>query len=136
VGAEGEDGMRGLARERARLFDREAEGYDLHRPRYPAEVVDAVLGPDPAGLDVLDVGCGTGIATRPMADRGARVLGVEAAPGMAAVALGPAVEERLLAAIGAAIDAHGGTTTLHFETVLVTADRRHPGGSTFRARRT
>ena len=35
---------------------------------------------------MLDVGCGTGIASRQMADRGAHVLGVDLNPGMAAVA--------------------------------------------------
>jgi len=37
-------------------------------------------------VDVLDIGCGTGKATRLLADRGARVLGVEIDAAMAAVA--------------------------------------------------
>ncbi len=49
-------------------------------------VIDSLLGPEPSGLKVLDVGCGTGIAARPMAERGAKVLGVELAPGMAEIA--------------------------------------------------
>ena len=61
--------------ERSRLFDHEAECYDRCRPRYPDVVIDALLGPEPAGLEVLDVGCGTGIAARPIAERGAKVLG-------------------------------------------------------------
>jgi SAM-dependent methyltransferase len=73
-------------RERARLFDGEAERYDRSRPDYPAALIDAVLGPAPAGLSVLDVACGTGIASRMMADRGARVLGIDLNAGMAAVA--------------------------------------------------
>lgn len=72
--------------ERSRLFDQEAERYDRSRPRYPDVVIDELLGPDPCGLEVLDVGCGTGIATRPMAERGAKVLGVELAPRMAEIA--------------------------------------------------
>lgn len=72
--------------ERARLFDHEAERYDRCRPRYPDVVIDQLLGPDPAGLEVLDVGCGTGIAARPVAERGAKVLGVELAPRMAEIA--------------------------------------------------
>ena len=72
--------------ERSRLFDQEAERYDRCRPRYPDAVIDELLGPEPSGLEVLDVGCGTGIAARPMAERGAKVLGVELAPRMAEIA--------------------------------------------------
>lgn len=74
---------RPLARERSRLFDQQAEAYDRFRPTYPDAVIDELLGPVPAGLDVLDVGCGTGIASRQIAQRGAKVLGVELAPRMA-----------------------------------------------------
>jgi SAM-dependent methyltransferase len=72
--------------ERSRLFEQEAERYDRCRPRYPGVVIDALLGPEASGLEVLDVGCGTGIAARPMVERGANVLGVELAPGMAEIA--------------------------------------------------
>lgn len=83
---------RPLARERARLFDQQAEAYDRFRPRYPDVVIDELLGPMPAGLDVLDVGCGTGIASRQIARRGATVLGVELAPRMAEIARGHGVD--------------------------------------------
>ncbi len=79
-------GARRRTLERSRLFDQEAEGYDRCRPRYPAVAIDALLGPAPPGLEVLDVGCGTGIAARAMAERGARVVGVELAPRMAQIA--------------------------------------------------
>jgi SAM-dependent methyltransferase len=72
--------------ERSRLFEQEAERYDRCRPSYPHVVIDAVLGPEPSGIEVLDVGCGTGIAGRQMVERGAKVLGVELAPGMAEIA--------------------------------------------------
>ena len=75
-----------IERERAKLFDREAERYDRSRPSYPDELIDEVLGPAPRALSVLDVACGTGIASRLMAQRGARVLGVERGPRMAEVA--------------------------------------------------
>ena len=81
------DARRGRTLERSRLFEREAERYDRCRPRYPGTVIDALLGPEPSGLTVLDVGCGTGLAARPIAERGAKVLGVELAPGMAKIAL-------------------------------------------------
>src|ERR1700735_1038051 len=77
---------RPLARERSRLFDQHAEAYDRFRPTYPDAVIDELLGPVPKALDVLDVGCGTGIASRQMAQRGAKVLGVELAPRMAQIA--------------------------------------------------
>jgi len=73
-------------RDRARLFDGEAERYDRTRPGYPEALVDDVLGPSPHGLSVLDVACGTGIAARQMAQRGAQVAGVELNAGMAEIA--------------------------------------------------
>jgi SAM-dependent methyltransferase len=88
---------RPLARGRSRLFGQHAEAYDRFRPAYPDAVIDELLGPVPAGLDVLDVGCGTGIAARQMAQRGARVLGVELAPRMAEIARGHGVEVELAA---------------------------------------
>jgi|ERR1035441_3415511 SAM-dependent methyltransferase len=78
--------MQPLAEERSKLFDQEAERYDRCRPPYPDALIDELLDPEPAGLDVLDVGCGTGIASRAMAEQGAKVLGVEVAPRMAEIA--------------------------------------------------
>jgi SAM-dependent methyltransferase len=78
--------MRPLAYERSKLFDQEAERYDRCRPTYPDALIDALLGPEPASLAVLDVGCGTGIASRSISERGAKVLGVEVAPRMAEIA--------------------------------------------------
>jgi SAM-dependent methyltransferase len=77
------------------LFDEEAERYDRCRPRYPDAVIDELLGPKPNGLGVLDVGCGTGIASRLMAERGANVLGVELAPRMAEIARSHRIEVEL-----------------------------------------
>jgi SAM-dependent methyltransferase len=87
--------MKPLARDRSRLFDQEAERYDRYRPRYPSAVMDALLGPEPSGLKVLDVGCGTGIAARQIAERGAKVLGVEVAPRMAEIARGHGIDVEL-----------------------------------------
>ncbi|ANZ34935.1 methyltransferase type 11 [Lentzea guizhouensis] len=70
-------------------FGSEAERYDRTRPPYPAELVDriadriAAAGP---GRDVLDVGCGTGIAARQLRAAGCTVLGVEPDERMAAFA--------------------------------------------------
>ena len=78
--------MKPLAQERSKLFDREAERYDRCRPTYPDALIDCLVGSKPEGLKVLDVGCGTGIASRLMAQRGAKVVGVEVAPRMAEIA--------------------------------------------------
>lgn len=71
-------------RDRAESFGAVAAAYDTYRPSYPARLVDDLTAGRPA--DILDIGCGTGKAARLFADRGARVLGVEIDPGMAAVA--------------------------------------------------
>jgi SAM-dependent methyltransferase len=89
--------MRPDAHERSKLFDQEAECYDRSRPSYPDELIDALLGPEPAGLAVLDVGCGTGIASRQVAQRRAAVLGVEVAPRMAEIARSHGIDVELSA---------------------------------------
>jgi len=70
-------------RARAESFGRVAELYDRARPRYPDALLEVVLA---GARSVLDVGAGTGIAARQLADRGARVLAIEPDPRMAAVA--------------------------------------------------
>jgi SAM-dependent methyltransferase len=72
--------------ERRLAFGLAAEEYDLVRPGYPAPLVDAVLahcgGPD---ATALEVGAGTGKATRAFAARGLRILAVEPDPAMAGI---------------------------------------------------
>ncbi|GAA3740732.1 class I SAM-dependent methyltransferase [Streptomyces tremellae] len=71
---------------RALSFDAVAELYDSSRPGYPPALLDAVeqaAGRGLAGADVVDVGAGTGLATRALLARGARVTAVEPGPGMA-----------------------------------------------------
>jgi SAM-dependent methyltransferase len=77
--------------ERERLaatFDADAERYERARPRYPAELFADLR--DLAGLSpgarVLEVGPGTGQATRGLLAAGWRVLAVERGPALAAVA--------------------------------------------------
>jgi SAM-dependent methyltransferase len=69
-------------------FNQAAELYDRARPGYPPALFEdlvelADLGPD---ARVLEIGCGTGQATLPLAERGYAVLAVELGAGMAAVA--------------------------------------------------
>ena len=50
-------------------FDGLADGYERHRPRYPDALMRALarMAPERAPLDVVDLGAGTGIATRQLA---------------------------------------------------------------------
>jgi SAM-dependent methyltransferase len=64
-------------------FGEDAELYDRSRPGYPAELF-ADLPAAPAR--VLEIGCGTGQATVPLARLGHEVVAVELSPDMAAVA--------------------------------------------------
>ncbi|MEU2246790.1 class I SAM-dependent methyltransferase [Streptomyces sp. NPDC019224] len=72
---------------RALSFDRAAAQYAAARPGYPDalfEAVEDMAGRLLRGARILDVGAGTGISTRRLRDRGARVVAVEPGPGMAA----------------------------------------------------
>ncbi|GHF46729.1 methyltransferase type 11 [Streptomyces morookaense] len=74
----------------AESFGADAERYDRARPRYPEALIAriAAFGPGAGtGPDVLDVGCGTGIATRQLQAAGCRVLGVDPDARMAELAL-------------------------------------------------
>lgn len=74
-------------RRRAESFGTAAERYDRSRPSYPDELIDHIVGDHPDTIRILDVGCGTGIASRILASRGAQVLGIEADERMAGVAI-------------------------------------------------
>ena len=71
-----------FARQMAESFGVDTQRYDRSRPRYPAVMIDRILGAS-TGLDVLDVGTGTGIAARQLRAAGATVHGVEPDPRMA-----------------------------------------------------
>ncbi len=60
-------------------FSGRASDYRRHRPDYPAAAIDAILAGlgEPARLVAADVGAGTGISSRLLAERGVRVLAVE-----------------------------------------------------------
>jgi SAM-dependent methyltransferase len=69
-------------------FDGVASLYDEVRPGYPDRLFDdlALLSGTGPGARALEIGCGTGQATLPLARRGHRLLGVELGANLAAVA--------------------------------------------------
>lgn len=69
-------------------FEREARLYDRVRPAPPAELMDAMLETSAlsAGDRILEVGCGTGQATRFLAERGFYVHALELGPDLATLA--------------------------------------------------
>ena len=74
----------------ARWWDPDGPMRPLHRMN-PARIAwiaarIAEAFPDPAGLALLDVGCGAGLAAEALAARGFDVLGIDAAPGPIAAA--------------------------------------------------
>jgi SAM-dependent methyltransferase len=69
-------------------FEEVAELYDRMRPSYPAQLFDDLvrLASLPEGGRVVEIGSGTGKATRPLAERGYRVIAVKLGAQLAAVA--------------------------------------------------
>ncbi|MCA9790893.1 MAG: class I SAM-dependent methyltransferase [Candidatus Eremiobacteraeota bacterium] len=64
-------------------FGQTASVYDLYRPDYPLAIVEAL---EVEGLQVADVGSGTGILTRRLLEAGAHVFALEPNPEMRAIA--------------------------------------------------
>jgi SAM-dependent methyltransferase len=86
----GEKSRRGDARESRRYtFDQIATLYDRARPNYPEQLFDDlfVLGDLEPGTRVVEIGCGTGQASRPLARRGCRLACVELGKGHAVAAV-------------------------------------------------
>ncbi len=71
-----------------RIFETVAQLYDRARPGYPPELFDdlADMARLRSGSRVLEIGCGTEQATRPLAERGYKVVAVEIGPELAALA--------------------------------------------------
>jgi ubiquinone/menaquinone biosynthesis C-methylase UbiE len=77
-------------REQRFVFGEVAELYDRARAGYPEELVDDVLAfveGNGRALRALEVGAGTGKATRAFARRGLEILALEPSPAMSAVAM-------------------------------------------------
>ncbi|MFI9251122.1 class I SAM-dependent methyltransferase [Streptomyces sp. NPDC053069] len=64
------------SRRMAESFGADAQRYDRARPGYPDALVTRIVTGSP-GPDVLDIGCGTGIAARQFQAAGCAVLGIE-----------------------------------------------------------
>jgi SAM-dependent methyltransferase len=80
----------------AESFGSDAERYDRARPRYPEALIERIVAASP-GRDFLDVGCGTGIASRQFAAAGATVLGIDVDGRMADVARASGLEVEVAA---------------------------------------
>ncbi len=61
------------------------EGWDIYRIYVIAPGMDEVM-PSVHGLRILDIGCGEGVHTRSLADRGAKMVGVDVSEKMIAAA--------------------------------------------------
>ena len=73
---------------RALVFGEVAELYDRARPSYPDELINDVVAaiPDAGAARVLEVGAGTGKATKLLAPRLGRLVALEPDPAMAVIA--------------------------------------------------
>ena len=71
---------------RRESFDSVADSYDRFRSPYPQEVVDAVIASSHLheGSRVLEIGCGTGQLSVPLAQQGVDLLAIELGPHLAA----------------------------------------------------
>jgi SAM-dependent methyltransferase len=65
-------------------FNEVPDIYDEIRPSYPAALYDVLFGMLPRHPEIVEVGPGTGQATKDLLDRGARVHAVEIGPATAA----------------------------------------------------
>lgn len=72
------------SRDIRRSFDEDVDAYDEARPTYPGELFEDLFALLPPAPSVLEVGPGTGKATRDLLARGAFVHAVEIGPVMAA----------------------------------------------------
>jgi SAM-dependent methyltransferase len=74
---------------RARTFDEIAALYDAGRREVPAFILDdlfALSGIEPATARILEIGCGTGQATLPLARRGCEIVCIELGANLARIA--------------------------------------------------
>ena len=122
-------------------FDLAAEIYDEIRPSYPAAVFDYLFDLLPPRPNILEVGPGTGQATRDLLRRGAVVHAIEIGPAMAAKLRANLPSDELRVTIGdfervdvpdRSMDAVFSATAYHWLTPAAQLDRPatvlKPGG--------
>lgn len=81
-------------------FNEAADVYDRVRPSYPAALFDALFQMLPAEPQIVEVGPGTGQATRDLLVRGASVHAIEIGPAMAAKLRSNLPSDRLRVTVG------------------------------------
>jgi SAM-dependent methyltransferase len=89
---------------RKESFDTAASDYARYRSGYPDEVVDAVMTMSRLGTGsrVLEIGCGTGQLSVPLAQQGVQLVAVELGPNLAATA-----RQNLMGYPGARVEVSG-----------------------------
>ena len=81
-------------------FNEAVDIYDRIRPSYPVDLFDALFQVLPSEPNIVEVGPGTGQATKDLLARGAKVHAVEIGPAMAAKLRSNLVSDRLRVSIG------------------------------------
>lgn len=81
-------------------FNEAAQTYDEVRPAYPGELFDALFEALPPEPEIVEVGPGTGQATKDLLARGATVHAIEIGPAMAAKLRSNLRADRLRVSIG------------------------------------
>src|SRR6202161_25878 len=81
-------------------FNEAPEIYDKVRPSYPTDLFDALFQMLPSQPEIVEVGPGTGQATRDLLARGASVLAIEIGPATAAKLRSNLPSDRLRVAVG------------------------------------
>jgi len=75
-------------------FDGLAEIYERYRPGYPLDAIEAILAGLPPQPTVIDIGAGTGISTRALAEAGAHAIAIEPNDDMRALAISLGTDAR------------------------------------------
>jgi SAM-dependent methyltransferase len=81
-------------------FNEAADSYDEVRPSYPADLFDALFHLLPSEPEIVEVGPGTGQATKDLVARGASVHAIEIGPAMAAKLRSNIPSDRLHVTLG------------------------------------